>query len=96
MNEVTRTRSLLSFKLYLEQFERRVVTAAYEKTIGARVELTRWKCVAGWPRLHDLKILATKLCVRARPRLEAADAVVDLGCGAGKIHEPIFFPKNWR
>jgi len=45
--------------------------------------------------LNDLQVLATKFCVRARPKLKAADTVEDLGGGAGEIDHSVFLLENW-
>jgi len=77
VDEVSSGGALLPFQLDFQQFERGAVTAAYKKSTFPQVEFSRGKGVFGGLRFHDLKIFVAKLCVRSRPRLEAADAVID-------------------
>src|SRR5258707_66079 len=46
--------------------------------------------------LEGVKILAAEFCVGSGPGLEAADAVVDFGGGAGEIDQAIFFLQDGR
>ena len=96
LKEVSSRRSLFSFQVEFQEFDRSVVACADQETTVFHANLG-WRDEAV-ERLDfvELKILATKLCVGARPGLESAEAIVDFCRGAGKVDLAIFFIKDWR
>src|SRR5438270_7332894 len=96
VKEVACGRALFAFELNFEEFERRIVAAAYEKMIAFRVKCRDGQCSAGRSGFPDVQILTAKLRVCARPGLKAANAVEELGGRACEIQLPVFFHQNRR
>jgi hypothetical protein len=80
--EICGGRALLAFQSNLLEFERGVVAAADEETIVCEVEFGGSDGFEGGSRLDDLQTFAAEFCMRAGPRLEAADAIEDFFGGA--------------
>src|SRR5579872_1458964 len=67
------------------------MAAADSEAIGIGVQLGWRKYVGRRAGFYDLQGFAAEFCVGSGPGLEAADAVGDVGGGARKIYQAIFF-----
>ena len=72
------------------------MAATDENLACAGVEFGGRQRVTVRPRVQDLQVLPTELCMCSGPRLKAADAIADLRGGARKVDEAIFFLQNRR
>ena len=71
------------------------MTTTDQQAVWMNVKFGGRKRIIGRARFYDLKILSAKFCVRSRPWLKTANAVINFGGRAGKIHQAIFLFKNW-
>src|SRR5258707_13085732 len=93
VDEFTPCHDLLSFGLDLQQLQHAPAAASNEELFVANAQLSRnqfCQCVLG-SGTYEFQVLAAKLRVRSRPRLEAAHAIVNLLGTAVEIHQPSSF-----
>ncbi len=67
------------------------MAAADQELVGLDMQFGGRQCNRGRSCFQNLQVLAAEFCVGSRPGLKAADAVEDVGGGAGKVYEAVFF-----
>src|SRR5438309_1462432 len=78
LDEVARSGSLLAFQLQFLNFEGCIVAASDEQSSRTHSDFGMRQVFVCGVSFQDLQDLAAKLCVRAGPGLESAEAVQNL------------------
>src|SRR5581483_8903846 len=97
-DEVSCGHTLLAFQLDFEQIKPGSATAADQQAIATPQQFADPHIRSMFERFSsaDLKLLAAEDGVRARPRLESAQAIVDFECAPIEVDETVFLLEDWR
>src|SRR5262249_42130388 len=92
------THGLLSFRLYLNQFQYCCGAAAHQQSVAGDPHFARSerKYVRRWLRVNDLQVLSSERGISSGPGLKAAQTIVNFSRGQAEVNQPIFFFQDRR
>ncbi len=96
VNEVDRRHAFFSFELQFQQLQRTSLAATHNQAIALGHNLGGCDGVLHGSRRPDVQVFPAETGVRARPGLEAAQAVQNFLSAQLKINQAIFFLQDGR